>query len=156
MKVVINACYGGFSLSPKAVQRLAELQGRRCYLFSYNGSSLNEYIPYEESTSKIRSLMFAAFDIPNPSEVLRANKDWHELTDDEKKASNDLRSQHQIDSRPENRADPLLVQVVEELGEAANGACAKLKVVEIPDGVDYEVDEYDGFESIHEKHRSWS
>jgi hypothetical protein len=56
---------------------------------------------------------------------------------------------------PEPRADPLLVRVVEELGEEANGSFAKLKVVEIPDGVDYQIDDYDGVESIHEKHRSW-
>jgi hypothetical protein len=48
-----------------------------------------------------------------------------------------------------------LVQVIEELGEEANGSHAKLEVIEIPDGVEYTIDEYDGIESIHEKHRSW-
>ena len=50
----------------------------------------------------------------------------------------------------------MLVDVVERLGKKANGESAELKVVEIPDGVEYEIDEYDGVESIHEKHRSWS
>jgi len=31
-----------------------------------------------------------------------------------------------------------------------------LKIIEIPEDVDWEVDEYDGLETIHEKHRSWS
>lgn len=53
------------------------------------------------------------------------------------------------------RDDPLLVQVVKEMGEEADGFCAQLKVVTIPDGVDWEIDEYDGSETIHEKHRSW-
>ncbi len=53
------------------------------------------------------------------------------------------------------RDDPKLVEVVERLGEAANGAHASLRVVEIPDDVEWEIDEYDGVETIHEKHRSW-
>lgn len=53
------------------------------------------------------------------------------------------------------REHPLLVKVVEELGDAANSQYSKLKVVEIPDGVNYTIDEYDGIESIHEAHRQW-
>lgn len=53
------------------------------------------------------------------------------------------------------RAHPLVVQVVEELGEAANGPYADLKVIEIPDGIEWELDDYDGMESVHESHRSW-
>jgi len=54
-----------------------------------------------------------------------------------------------------DRADPFLVQAVEEFGAEANGGFAELKVIEIPDGVEYEIDEYDGIESIHEKHEVW-
>ena len=54
------------------------------------------------------------------------------------------------------RNDPLLIQVIKELKKEANGFCANLKVVTIPDGVDWEIDEYDGLEKIDEKHRSWS
>lgn len=43
----------------------------------------------------------------------------------------------------------------EALGEAADGGCASLKVVEIPDGTDYEIGEYDGMEHVAEKHRTW-
>lgn len=53
------------------------------------------------------------------------------------------------------RNDPLLVQVVEELGEEANADLAKLVIVEIPDGTEFEIDNYDGMESVHEKHRRW-
>jgi hypothetical protein len=53
------------------------------------------------------------------------------------------------------RTDPILIQVVEELGKDADGPCAELEIVEIPDDVEWEIDEYDGYESIHEKHRSW-
>ena len=45
--------------------------------------------------------------------------------------------------------------MVQELGDKANGRCAELKVVEIPDGVDYQVEEYDGKEWVAETHRTW-
>jgi len=54
-----------------------------------------------------------------------------------------------------DRTNPKLVQVVEELGKAANGRGANLKVVQIPDGIEYDLENYDGFETAHEKHRSW-
>lgn len=54
------------------------------------------------------------------------------------------------------RNDEILVRVVEELGEAANGDLAKLKIVEIPDGVEWELGIRNGKEIILEKHRSWS
>ena len=48
-----------------------------------------------------------------------------------------------------DRNDPDLVKVVETLGKDANGDCAKLRVVEIPDNAtDWEYDDYDGMESI--------
>ncbi len=55
----------------------------------------------------------------------------------------------------EHRTSELVISVVKELGEEANGMCAELEIVEIPDDIDYVIDEYDGNESVHEKHRSW-
>ena len=54
-----------------------------------------------------------------------------------------------------NRSNELLIQVVEELGEEANGGFGELKIIEIPDGISWELDEYDGIETLHEIHRSW-
>ena len=47
-----------------------------------------------------------------------------------------------------DRTDPILVQVVEQLGKHANGAHAKLKVVDVGKGVRYRISEYDGNEHI--------
>jgi len=55
-----------------------------------------------------------------------------------------------------DRNDPVLVEVVEELGAKANGDCAELKVVEIPDGIVWHISEYDGVEHVAEYHRTWS
>lgn len=54
------------------------------------------------------------------------------------------------------RSDPALVQTVEELGEKADGSFSELKVVEIPDGIEWYIHEYDGMEYVAEKHRTWS
>ena len=53
------------------------------------------------------------------------------------------------------RNDPDLVSVVEDLGESANGFAANLKIVEIPEDVDWYVEENDGREWVAEKHRTW-
>lgn len=91
MKVVINRCFGGFSLSEKAYEFLG-LEWD-WYGYKYSDYSL--------------------------------------------------------------RADSRLVECVETLGEKASGSLAELKVVEIPDDVYWEIEEYDGVESIHEVHRVW-
>ena len=54
-----------------------------------------------------------------------------------------------------DRADTDLIAVIEELGEEANGRCAEIDIVEIPDDVQWEVDEYDGKEWVAEVHRTW-
>lgn len=54
-----------------------------------------------------------------------------------------------------NRDNPSLIEVVQKLGEAANARCSKLEIIEVPDGVDWEVEEYDGMEWVAEKHRTW-
>ena len=95
MKVVINNCYGGFSLSDAGIARYLELKG-----------------------IEVPDKSFYDRDIP--------------------------------------RDDAVLIQVVEELGDAANGFAADLKIVDIPDDVDWEIEEYDGNEWVAEKHRTWS
>jgi len=58
-------------------------------------------------------------------------------------------------ARDIERNDPDLVQIVESLGNLASGWAAELKVVEIPDDVEWQIEEYDGSEHIAEKHRTW-
>lgn len=53
------------------------------------------------------------------------------------------------------REDAILIACVESLGELSWGRFAKLRVVEIPDGISYYIDEYDGMEKIAETHQTW-
>lgn len=53
------------------------------------------------------------------------------------------------------RDHPILIAVVEELGEKAEGDSSDFKIVEVPDHVEWTVCEYDGMEWVAEKHRIW-
>ena len=53
------------------------------------------------------------------------------------------------------RDDPFLVEVVEALGENSWGDHAELKIVEVPDDVDWVIVENDGQEWVAERHRTW-
>jgi hypothetical protein len=53
------------------------------------------------------------------------------------------------------RDDSILVDVVRQLGVRANGIFSILKIVEVPAGVKWFIDVYDGKEIIREQHRFW-
>ena len=155
MKIVISVCHGGFNLSKRAVTRLAELNGQTAYFFKEEfGRGLSIiYVP--TSLDSEEDLFWSAFVVPNPNEVL-GRYDWKKMTDDQKQNYNDNYKKFHFSHRDIPRSDPKLIQVVGELGEAANGRFAELRIVEIPDGVEYEIEEYDGREWISEKHRTLS
>jgi hypothetical protein len=158
MKIVINRCYGGFSLSPMAVARIAELRGKTAYFYARRW--LNPGLaPYALTTvgDAATAYGWTAMDIPDAVERgLFDDSGWNEMTMEQRRAHNARYEEHDIEARPRDRTDPALVQAVEELGDAANGDYAKLNVVEIPDGVDYEISEYNGVERVDEVHRSWA
>ena len=141
MKIVVNKCFGGFSLSALAVKRMAELSNKPCYLFKteYKDGKLI-HIPTDLKDCE-NTLFFSAYTVENPDEYISGDDSRDEET--------------YLSPRPDDRTDEILIQVIEELGEKANGACASLSIIEIPDDVDWEINEYDGLETIGEKHRSW-
>jgi hypothetical protein len=151
MKVVINVCHGGFSISRKAVKRMAELKGIPCYFFKHDYDK--GYTPIDEDEDV---WFWSAFTVPNPDEVAISQKKWNRLSMEEKQKSNRYWSAITIESRDIERNDPILIQVVGELGKDANGECADLQIVEIPDGVKWTIEEYDGKEWVAEVHRTWS
>lgn len=69
---------------------------------------------------------------------------------DEKKDGN------YFSDRDIKRNDTVLVEVIEELGEKANNAYSELKIVEIPNDVEWIIEEYDGKEWVSEDHRRWA
>ena len=54
------------------------------------------------------------------------------------------------------RECPDLVAMVEEGGTDVDGIYSELKVVDVPDDVNWFIHEYDGMEHVAERHRTWS
>lgn len=51
---------------------------------------------------------------------------------------------------------PVLLHVIQRLGMAeSSGAHCTLRIVEIPDDVNWQIEEHDGREWVAEKHRTW-
>lgn len=135
MKIIINKCYGGFSFSPEALEEWAKTQGLQTYRYTYN----YKYKLLER----------------NPKGDVVSTKDFGDKCSFAKCSTKDTKSAL-LDCRAEDlRTDSDMIAIVERLGNAANGMCAELKIVEIPDDVQYEINDYDGMETIHEAHRSW-
>jgi hypothetical protein len=127
MKIVVNRCYGGFSISKAAAEYMAKL-GDPVAIAEINEWRRDKY-PAEK-----KQLQFTVKYRKEPSFYGYGYAEG---------------------ANGYERTSPALIKAVEDLGAAASGEAAKLEVVEIPDNVEWEIDEYDGIESIHEKHRSW-
>lgn len=56
----------------------------------------------------------------------------------------------------EDRADPDLIAVIEEMGKEAESWAADIHIIEVPADVKWHIHEYDGLEHVAEDHRTWS
>lgn len=143
MKIAINKCYGGFDMSAKAIKRYLELKGLPCYFYKQTKYSfrdgVDEYILMNTEIPREDSLWLYTF-----------TKYHGETFSQFPEGENGYFSYLDI-----SRDDSLLIQTIEELGEEASGRCGNIVVIEIPDGVDWEISEGEGFETVEEKHRSW-
>lgn len=136
MKIAINKCYGGFGLSDAAYEKLIEWG---VPVVKY-GAGIDGEVIFDRELTPVGEDTFN--DIYHRFKgSTHSNRYWETWLD------------HQ-------RSHPLLIRVIEEMGaghrEGASGPHASLKIVEIPDGTEYEIDEYDGMERVAETHRTWA
>lgn len=126
-KIVYNACYGGYGLSDAAIMRYAEIKGITLYPSVSEYGFTNYYLCEPEEYKRIE-----AEESVNPVGLLRYARSNAMCFSD-----GDI-----------ERDDPVLVQVVEELGDGASGRYADLSIAELPAGTLYRIEEYDGMESV--------
>jgi hypothetical protein len=127
-KIAYNGSYGGFGLSEKAIDRYVELKGIKLYKDKEGGYGVwtpNYYtVPVEE---------------------------YLQIAEEDDKTGNYERSNavyFPVYEIYENRTDPILIQVIEELGADANGLDADLRIAELTAGTKYHISEYDGMENV--------
>lgn len=146
-KVVWNACYGGFGLSPLATKMFYELKHPEETLYFYErksdwGTEKDTYTKIPED--KIEG--FISFNIITLSKDL--GDSFTLSRDDRNSELYQEFNNHYIWIPDFERHDPDLVRVVETLGEdRASGNCAKLVITDIGESK-YHIDEYDGYESV--------
>lgn len=141
-RVVINRCFGGFGLSPEAT----------LWLFHHG---------YDEKEFKtpVKEYFRDTYDYPILTLENRLDR-WRQYLKGDRISSIFLSvftpdEKYVLYTRDIERNHPLLLKCLEELGQDASGDCADLKIVEIPDDVQYVIEEYDGNEHIAEAHRTW-
>ena len=126
MKIIVNKCYGGYGINNLCLLNLIMAKAKCVKSNSAKGWG-NTKFPVDLGNGYYGCDMWAG--ICKDDVVYTLNKE-------------------------KSRIDPVLIDMIES-GMNCNGSCAHLQITEIPDGISWEIDEYDGIESIHEKHRSW-
>ena len=135
-KIVVNRCFGGFELSLEAKQYYLGLVGKRAYFYVLTfDDGHNKYFQVTVKNSSATVYTFTKDFGENFTEWPANESGYFDM---------DLA-----------RDDPNLVKTVEALGEKASARGSEIEIVEIPDGVNWVIEEYDGYETVAEKHRSW-
>lgn len=125
-QIVINKCFGGWRLSDKAIEWLIKNRGWKVTDYSDDGRG------YKDETAQIvRNPEHYKHPTFSPKYYLVKDRD------DELRTNKDV------------------IAVIKTLKNDANSRYSKLTIIKIPKNVKWEIDEYDGLESIHEVHRSW-
>lgn len=150
-KIVINTKHGGFGLSALAIKRYLELNGKECCFYETKGHQIFP-ITLEEAQ---KDTHWTAFTVSNPEQYLNLSKPWYDLSEQEREEFNKTWDSLSVYSSDIERDDKNLIQTIEELKEKANSRFADLKIVEIPDDVEWTIEDYDGVEWVSEKHRTW-
>lgn len=143
MKIVINSDYGGFGLSVDTVLNYAKRKNLSLYFYEYAMTEETSFYNKVDA-AKARDAFQLFYLTEEIGERIDAD-DFYGLAED-----------FIFHVREISRTDPDLIAAIEEVGVEAADRYAKLKIIEIPDDVDYVIQEYDGAEWVAERHRTWS
>ena len=141
MKIVINNQYGGFSLSAEAIEEYLKLKGKKVYFYELD--IRGEELRYRKTSKGENEPFVTCFTKDFGAEIAQdsiSDEEWEK---------------YMFDTKEIQRTDKDLIEVIKKLGEKANTMCSSLKIIEIPDDVDWVIEEYDGAEWVAERHRTW-
>lgn len=133
MKVVINKGFHQFCLSLEALKKMFG----NVYVYQHDWL-LDLYFRQDslaDRRSRSNDFIYSTYDYGE--ETLRID------------------DKHKIYFRTMDRSLDKLVSVVEEMGQKAGAYGTDLKVVEIPDDANWEIEEFDGQEVVREVGRVW-
>lgn len=145
MKIIINSCFGGFWVSNNALVELMQRKGKEIYF--YKGS-----FAYPDKN------IFSKTEASNEDLFVNAvykdyGNEFIPLSDEQ---FDDFLKNVIIANDEKWRTDDDLINLLEEKGSKyVSGPCSSLKIVEIPDDIEFTIEKYDGAEWISEKHRTW-
>lgn len=128
-KIILNKSFGGFDVSEEGYRLYAKKKGLELY----------KYIICDYDVNKLR---YATKD--ENFIVYYYTKDFGNNVE----ISNEDNKKYFLYLNNRYREDETLIEVVEELGQKASGRFGNLQIVEIPDNVFYQINEYDGLETI--------
>lgn len=131
MKIILNKCYGGFDVSKEAYMLYAKKKELELYQYTSDFNNFKKCI-YKKTNDEVLFKNYFTKDMGDNIEINNEDYKKYNLYLDDK-----------------HRQDPILIEVVEELGDKASGRFGELKVIEIPDNCYYIIDEYDGVETIY-------
>lgn len=126
MKIALNKCHGGFEFSNEAMVRLIE-RGASCL----ETRKLKEY--YKDQPDR------AFKDIRDGYKVDKFVRGI--LLKDETIYFVDFHNQ-------DSRTDRNVIEIIEELGEDANGEHSEIEIEEIENTADFDIEDNDGVENI--------
>ena len=138
-KIVINKCFGGFGLGIEAQKLINKLGCPHSKI-----QTEKEYFGTSELSKGLDIKYYGS-----SQNAHKQHAEFCEIPFSEGKLICD-------DHDRQNRNCSVLIKVVKKMGKKSWGKHAELKIVEVPDGVEWEIEEYDGSEWISEKHRIWS
>ena len=136
-KVILNKCFGGFGVSKEAYELYAKKKGLKLFCYEYDIKNIVNTIYKYAREDNLLNCYFTK-DFGDNVQITNEDYEKYNLFLDEG-----------------HREDSTLIEVIEELGEKANGKYSQLEIVEIPDDLDYIIDYYDGIETLHQRVEKW-
>lgn len=145
MKIIINSSFGGFGISNNALVELMQRKGKEIYFYEMIFDDSDKYT-YSKTDADNKNLFVTAV-CKDFGEVLIIEND---------EQSDEFHKCFINKSDSKLRTDNDLINLLKEKGSKfVSSQYSKLKIVEIPDDVEWVIENYGGSEWISEKHRTW-